>query len=101
MLTSQAVVPSMALQVFDRSMQLHGAEGACCAPCLELTIAGICQDTFLPRGWSGLRTLRYADVRLVHVGARLTPRRARTRCTLCRSASRSLSGPPTSTRVLR
>ncbi|CAE6456011.1 unnamed protein product [Rhizoctonia solani] len=42
------VVPGMALQVVDRAMQVHGAEG-------------ICQDTPLARYWAGLRTLRYAD----------------------------------------
>ncbi|QRV90851.1 acyl-CoA dehydrogenase [Ceratobasidium sp. AG-Ba] len=42
------VVPSMALQVVDRAMQVHGAEG-------------ICQDTPLAKFWAGLRTLRYAD----------------------------------------
>jgi acyl-CoA dehydrogenase len=38
----------MALQVVDRAMQVHGAEG-------------ICQDTPLAKFWAGLRTLRYAD----------------------------------------
>ncbi|CAE6462564.1 unnamed protein product [Rhizoctonia solani] len=42
------VVPNMALQVVDRAMQVHGAEG-------------ICQDTPLAKYWAGLRTLRYAD----------------------------------------
>ncbi|KAB5593635.1 Acyl-CoA dehydrogenase [Ceratobasidium theobromae] len=42
------VVPSMALQVVDRAMQVYGAEG-------------ICQDTPLAKFWAGLRTLRYAD----------------------------------------
>ncbi|KAG8685035.1 hypothetical protein FRC09_014996, partial [Ceratobasidium sp. 395] len=42
------VVPNMALQVVDRAMQVHGAEG-------------ICQDTPLAKFWAGLRTLRFAD----------------------------------------
>ncbi|ELU41552.1 acyl-CoA dehydrogenase [Rhizoctonia solani AG-1 IA] len=42
------VVPGMALQVVDRAMQVHGAEG-------------ISQDTPLAKLWAGLRTLRYAD----------------------------------------
>lgn len=38
----------MALQVVDRAIQVHGAEG-------------ICQDTPLAKFWAGLRTLRFAD----------------------------------------
>jgi acyl-CoA dehydrogenase len=45
---AKAVVPQMALQIVDRAMQFHGAEG-------------LCQDTVLPSMWSSLRTLRYAD----------------------------------------
>lgn len=45
---SKVIVPSMALQVIDRSMQAHGAEG-------------ISQDTDLAQAWSQIRTLRYAD----------------------------------------
>lgn len=45
---SKVVVPTMALEVVDRSMQAHGAEG-------------ICQDTPLAAAYAGLRTLRYAD----------------------------------------
>jgi acyl-CoA dehydrogenase len=41
-------VPAMALQVLDRAMQSFGAEG-------------ISQDQPLPKLWSGIRTLRYAD----------------------------------------
>ena len=46
---SQFTVPSMALKVVDRAMQVYGAEG-------------ICQDTPLAAIYAGLRTLRYADV---------------------------------------
>ncbi|KAF8609198.1 acyl-CoA dehydrogenase NM domain-like protein [Ceratobasidium sp. AG-I] len=42
------IVPSMALEVVDRAIQVHGAEG-------------ICQDTPLAKFWAGLRTLRFAD----------------------------------------
>lgn len=45
---AKAVVPSMALKVIDRAMQMYGAEG-------------INQDTPLPGFWAGIRTLRYAD----------------------------------------
>lgn len=45
---SKVVVPSAALDVVDRAMQAHGAEG-------------ICQDTPLAAAFAGLRTLRYAD----------------------------------------
>lgn len=41
----------MALTVIDRAMQSFGAEG-------------VSQDTELARRWSGLRTLRIADVRI-------------------------------------
>jgi len=43
------VVPSMALQVVDRAIQVFGAEG-------------VSQDTELASLWAGLRTLRIADV---------------------------------------
>lgn len=45
---SKVVVPNAALDVLDRAMQAHGAEG-------------ISQDTPLAATWAGLRTLRYAD----------------------------------------
>jgi acyl-CoA dehydrogenase len=45
---SKVAVVASALEVVDRAMQAHGAEG-------------ICQDTPLAQMWSGLRTLRYAD----------------------------------------
>lgn len=45
---SKVAVVKAALDVVDRSMQAHGAEG-------------ICQDTPLASMWAGLRTLRYAD----------------------------------------
>lgn len=45
---AKAVVPINIGRVIDRAMQLYGAEG-------------ICQDTFLPRAFAGVRTLRYAD----------------------------------------
>ena len=41
----------MALDIIDRAMQAHGAEG-------------VCDDTPLAYTWAGLRTLRIADVRL-------------------------------------
>jgi acyl-CoA dehydrogenase len=44
----KAVVPQMALDVVDRSIQAHGG-------------AGVCQDTPLAEMWAGLRTLRLAD----------------------------------------
>lgn len=40
----------MALGVVDRAMQAFGAEG-------------LSQDQNLAKAWSGLRTLRFADVR--------------------------------------
>jgi alkylation response protein AidB-like acyl-CoA dehydrogenase len=40
----------MTLQVLDRAIQAHGAEG-------------ISQDTPLAHLWAGVRTLRFADVR--------------------------------------
>ncbi|PWN29740.1 acyl-CoA dehydrogenase NM domain-like protein [Jaminaea rosea] len=45
---SKVVVPTAALEVIDRAMQAHGAEG-------------ISQDTPLAAAYAGLRTLRYAD----------------------------------------
>lgn len=45
---SKVVVPTAALDVVDRSMQAHGAEG-------------LSQDTPLAAAYAGLRTLRYAD----------------------------------------
>lgn len=45
---SKVVVPTMALEVVDRAMQAHGAEG-------------ISQDTPMAAAYAGLRTLRYAD----------------------------------------
>ncbi|CAE6428922.1 unnamed protein product [Rhizoctonia solani] len=64
------VVPGMALQVVDRAMQVHGAEG-------------ICQDTPLAKFWAGLRTLRYADgpdeVHMQQIGQRELKRAPRVR----------------------
>ncbi|QRW18892.1 acyl-CoA dehydrogenase [Rhizoctonia solani] len=64
------VVPGMALQVVDRAMQVHGAEG-------------ISQDTPLAKLWAGLRTLRYADgpdeVHMQQIGQRELKRAARIR----------------------
>ncbi len=45
---SKVAVVAASLEVVDRAMQAHGAEG-------------ICQDLPLAQMWSGLRTLRYAD----------------------------------------
>ncbi|GAA6013889.1 hypothetical protein JCM10207_008224 [Rhodosporidiobolus poonsookiae] len=45
---AKAIVPRTVLEVIDRAMQLHGAEG-------------ISQDSPLPSMWAGVRTLRYAD----------------------------------------
>lgn len=45
---AKVVVPAAVGKIVDRAMQVFGAEG-------------ICQDTFLPRAFAGLRTLRYAD----------------------------------------
>lgn len=45
---SKVVVPNAAIEVLDRAMQAHGAEG-------------VSQDTPLAATWAGLRTLRYAD----------------------------------------
>ncbi len=42
------VAPTMALNVVDRAIQIHGG-------------AGVCQDFFLARAYAGLRTLRLAD----------------------------------------
>jgi acyl-CoA dehydrogenase len=44
----KVVAPNMALRVVDRAMQVHGG-------------MGVCQDTFLPRAYANLRTLRFAD----------------------------------------
>jgi acyl-CoA dehydrogenase len=46
---SQFTVPTVALKVVDRAMQVHGAEG-------------ISQDQPLAYMYGSLRTLRYADV---------------------------------------
>ncbi|ESK97502.1 acyl- dehydrogenase [Moniliophthora roreri MCA 2997] len=55
------VIPSMALQVVDRAIQIHGAEG-------------VSQDQDLAKAWTGLRTLRLADgpdaVHIQQVGLR-------------------------------
>ncbi|KAG7097265.1 hypothetical protein E1B28_004631 [Marasmius oreades] len=55
------VIPSMALRVVDRAIQLHGGEG-------------VSQDQTLAKAWSGLRTLRLADgpdaVHIQQVGLR-------------------------------
>jgi acyl-CoA dehydrogenase len=44
----KVIAPNMALRVFDRAIQLHGA-------------AGVSQDFSLAEGWANLRTLRLAD----------------------------------------
>lgn len=44
----KVAVPRMAVSVIDRAIQAHGG-------------LGVCQDTPLPRLWSGARTLRLAD----------------------------------------
>ncbi len=44
----KVVAPQMALRVIDRAIQLHGG-------------MGVCQDTFLAKAYSGIRTLRLAD----------------------------------------
>ncbi|HEX2678513.1 MAG TPA: acyl-CoA dehydrogenase family protein [Polyangiales bacterium] len=44
----KVVAPSMALQVIDRAIQIHGG-------------MGVCQDTFLASAWANVRTLRLAD----------------------------------------
>lgn len=45
---AKVVAPRMALAVYDRAIQAHGAKG-------------VSQDTFLAAGWANLRTLRLAD----------------------------------------
>ena len=45
---AKIMVPSMALTVIDRAVQVFGAEG-------------VCQDTPLANLWAGVRTLRLAD----------------------------------------
>ncbi|WP_370324808.1 acyl-CoA dehydrogenase family protein [Euzebya sp.] len=44
----KVIAPSMALRVIDRAIQAHGG-------------MGVCQDTFLPKAYAGIRTLRLAD----------------------------------------
>ena len=44
----KVLVPSMALRVIDRAIQVHGG-------------GGVSDDFFLARAWSGMRTLRLAD----------------------------------------
>ncbi|MBI5505031.1 MAG: acyl-CoA dehydrogenase family protein [Deltaproteobacteria bacterium] len=44
----KVIAPQMALRVIDRAIQLHGG-------------MGVCQDTFLAKAYSGIRTLRLAD----------------------------------------
>jgi alkylation response protein AidB-like acyl-CoA dehydrogenase len=44
----KVVAPSMALEVLDRAIQVHGA-------------LGVSQDTFLAQAWANVRTLRLAD----------------------------------------
>ncbi|KAJ8086359.1 hypothetical protein PM082_005182 [Marasmius tenuissimus] len=55
------VIPSMALEVVDRAIQVHGGEG-------------VSQDQSLAKAWTGLRTLRLADgpdaVHIQQVGLR-------------------------------
>ena len=59
----------MALQVVDRAIQAFGAEG-------------LSQDQFLAESWAGLRTLRFADVRVSYpivLGASVEATRSGTR----------------------
>ena len=44
----KVLVPSMALRVLDRAIQVHGG-------------GGVSDDFFLARAWAGMRTLRIAD----------------------------------------
>jgi acyl-CoA dehydrogenase len=44
----KVVAPTMALNVLDRAIQVHGG-------------GGVCQDFSLARSWANLRTLRMAD----------------------------------------
>jgi acyl-CoA dehydrogenase len=44
----KVVAPTMALNVLDRAIQVHGG-------------GGVCQDFSLARTWANLRTLRMAD----------------------------------------
>lgn len=44
----KVVAPTMALNVIDRAMQVHGG-------------AGVCQDFHLAYAWAAVRTLRFAD----------------------------------------
>jgi acyl-CoA dehydrogenase len=44
----KVMVPSMALRVLDRAIQVHGG-------------AGVSDDHFLAHAWAGMRTLRLAD----------------------------------------
>jgi acyl-CoA dehydrogenase len=44
----KVVAPRVALEVLDRSMQTHGAQG-------------ISQDTFMAQAWAWIRALRFAD----------------------------------------
>ena len=44
----KVIAPSMALNVLDRAIQVHGG-------------AGVSQDTFLAAAWASVRTLRLAD----------------------------------------
>jgi acyl-CoA dehydrogenase len=44
----KVVAPKVTLRVLDRAIQAHGG-------------AGVCEDTFLPEAWAGVRTLRLAD----------------------------------------
>ena len=56
------VAPTMAQNVLDRAIQLHGG-------------LGVCEDTFLPGAWSYARTIRLADgpdaVHLMSLGKQL------------------------------
>ena len=63
---AKVLVPSMALTVIDRAVQVHGA-------------MGVCQDTPLANMWAQIRTLRIADgpdeVHLAQMGGRENDRR--------------------------
>lgn len=64
---AQVAAPSMALQILDMAMQVHGA-------------AGLSSDTVLAHLWAAARTLRIADgPDEVHLGtiAKLELRRAK------------------------
>ena len=72
----QFTVPEMALRVVDRAIQVHGAEG-------------ISQDQPLAYFYASLRTLRFADVRLLplfHIFWRCHPSHLARECSKVQSA---------------